>query len=114
MVLSIKLTRNFSHFDVASGIASYYGMVKWDLKRRQLELIYNLGDRNNKAIIKWDGKGDVNSDKTCRDKLLWFIATYGGPKEDSGTRQWYNGGVDDVNHKIWEAATSLWKYPRLI
>ncbi|KAG6368218.1 hypothetical protein INS49_002419 [Diaporthe citri] len=83
----------FRHFDETTGIASYYGMVKWDLRldMRQLELIYNLSDRNNKAIIKWDGKGDENSDKACRDKLLWFIATYGGPKEDSGTRQWYNG-----------------------
>ena len=104
----------FDGFDEGEGTTQYYGIIKWRLKHKELLLIENPKEKNEKKIrLLWEKepKGDPRNQLGCIQAVDKFVESYetGGPH---GREQWLE--CLHVHNELWEAARIAWGWPRII
>ena len=85
---------------------AYYGLLRWNIAEKRLELIPNNNNRSFKLFVAFGtGRGNEGTQMECIIQFHRFIDRYGFQ------HQWTADQLDGINMRFWQAATSLWGYP---
>jgi hypothetical protein len=96
--------------------ARFFGMIKWNLDEKRLELIDYGASQDGTSLVTyfgWDKLGNQETETACREALDKFIASCGGQTESWALDQWKT--CKDLHEEIWQAAITEWKsLPRIL
>lgn len=115
----------------AQGFVRFHGMVAWAPNKHALDLVRDLGQKNQKWTIQWattkkvkEGKGMKDTGvldpalqgtpetlAACMTKLAEFIQAYGGPHWQA---QWQADGIGAICLRMIDAACDVWGNPKLV
>lgn len=88
-------------------------MIRWDIPKKQLELIPNLeayqaGNMDQVEFYKWGDGGDIDGTFLI-DKTFSFMENHGGPNRES-----QSAGCYGLCQRYIRAAYEVWGKPRLM
>lgn len=92
----------------------FHGMIKWDLQKREVQLIQDLDDQKNENRLTrfvWNGENEENMTKyqtQYSSVLARFIFYHGGPMA-----KWQWDTCCQVFQHIWTSACMKWGFPQV-